>query len=120
MRATHFYSNNNRYWTELYQHCVLSEQARGQAEAMVSYAFTVPVLPGVARTVSRRTHDVGRTCSPRAMAQGWESPTEWKTAGSGVGSKGMQRIEFIIRQDGTVEERVTGVRGKDCVEVSFA
>lgn len=38
--------------------------------------------------------------------------------GQGVQAKGLQTIEFIIRQDGSVEEKVTGIAGKDCTKVS--
>lgn len=31
-----------------------------------------------------------------------------------------QQIEFIIRKDGTVEERVTGVSGPDCEKITDA
>lgn len=39
--------------------------------------------------------------------------------GKGVSQKGIQRIEFVIRQDGTVEETVTGVKGAHCESVRF-
>jgi len=31
---------------------------------------------------------------------------------------GKQEIEFIIKPDGTVEEKVTGVNGPDCEEIT--
>jgi hypothetical protein len=33
---------------------------------------------------------------------------------------GRQQIEFVIKPDGTVEERVTGVAGPDCEKVTAA
>jgi len=32
----------------------------------------------------------------------------------------LEEIEFIIRPDGTVEEKVTGIRGSDCTTVTEA
>ena len=31
---------------------------------------------------------------------------------------GMQEIEFVIHPDGRVEEKVTGVKGKNCQEIT--
>ncbi|PXF47885.1 hypothetical protein BWQ96_02271 [Gracilariopsis chorda] len=38
--------------------------------------------------------------------------------GSGFQAKGLQTIEFRIRQNGTVEEKVTGVRGSHCEKLT--
>jgi hypothetical protein len=32
----------------------------------------------------------------------------------------MQEIEFILHPDGRIEERVTGIQGKDCVVLTQA
>lgn len=85
---------------------------------MSQFAFATP-----ARFLFRGSPR-GSTCAARrrpntvASADQWGTPSEWQTAGSGIPQKGLQEIEFIIRQDGTVEEKVTGVRGKDCVKLT--
>lgn len=33
---------------------------------------------------------------------------------------GRQQIEFVIKADGTVEEKVTGINGPDCEQVTEA
>lgn len=84
---------------------------------MMSYAFTSSVAIRATRSVGRCTCNVRKTVPPRAMAEAWNAE-EWRTSGRSAQPSGLQEIEYIIRQDGTVEEKVTGVRGKDCVEVS--
>lgn len=81
-----------------------------------AFASSVPLLRG--SSPRRATCAARRRRSPRASAEEWEAPpAEWESAGSNVPSRGLQEIEFIIRPDGMVEEKVTGVRGKDCVKV---
>jgi hypothetical protein len=38
--------------------------------------------------------------------------------GGGGGGGGIIRVEYIIRPDGRVEKRVTGVAGEDCLKVT--
>lgn len=83
----------------------------------MSYAFTSPTPVRATAPVRQCTCPARKTTPPRAMAEAWDEQN-WRTSGRSGQSKGIQEIEYIIRQDGTVEERVMGVRGKDCVEVS--
>jgi len=70
-----------------------------------------------------KTSHKASTCSRRpiiASAGGgssWQAAESYEAMGKGVQAKGMQQIEFIIRQDGRVEELVTGIKGTDCVKV---
>lgn len=45
------------------------------------------------------------------------APNDWASLGNGNVKSHVQRIEFIIRPGGMVEERVTGVKGQSCEKV---
>lgn len=84
---------------------------------MTQVAFTSPsvlIVRGQRRisTCSRR-----QLRTPIASTNQYGTPAEWKTAGNGISPQGMRTVEFIIRQDGRVEEKVTGMKGADCLKV---
>lgn len=63
----------------------------------------------------RRTTTIRATNGTPPGSPNYE--TNWETLGKGFQSKGLQRIEFIVRPGGKVEEVVTGVKGKACENV---
>lgn len=83
------------------------------SELAFTNAVTLPV-----RYASRSA-----TCSRRPLrmqvqsGSQYDTPSEWQTAGNGNSAGAFQTIEFIIRQDGRVEEKVTGTKGTECVKV---
>ena len=86
--------------------------------AFVSVALPVRSGRRPKQTCSRRSYVAAMAGQGGPDADpSWEQTPNYQTMGSGVPSSGLQRIEFIIRQDGTVEETVTGVRGKHCEKV---
>lgn len=80
----------------------------------MSAAFVTPLV-----LIPRRAR---RSTCTRAQAKGAGGMDDW-TGSEDWGEernvqKGVQRLEFVIRQDGTVTELVTGVRGTDCVKLT--
>ncbi|CDF38794.1 unnamed protein product [Chondrus crispus] len=73
-------------------------------------------LPRAAPT-RRATCGARPRCVPKAGAESWDKAAAWEKTPQ-MPSKGVQEIEFIIKQDGTVEERVTGLRGKNCIKLT--
>jgi Protein of unknown function (DUF2997) len=76
------------------------------------------------RVSAARTRRCGRSPQRAAVIAQTGQSTDYEGGNTNygangmTGSFGMQRIEYIIRPDGRVEEKVTGVRGKCCEEVT--
>lgn len=91
------------------------------SEKHTAMAF-VSAFPSTGRASQRRVCR-RRPCTVASAGSDSGTPSvnspNYELLGSGFQGKGLQTIEFRIRQNGTVEEKVTGVRGPDCQKVSF-
>lgn len=79
-------------------------------------AFASSVLLPHTAPRRRATCTVRPRQAPRAAEESWDKAGEWEKNAK-IPAKGIQEVEFIIKQDGSVEERVTGIRGKNCINV---
>ena len=70
------------------------------------------------RTTTCKRQPKWRASSSWNSSESWDNTASYQQMGNGNPSKGLQTLKFVIRQDGTVEETVTGVRGASCEQVT--
>ncbi|KAI0562193.1 hypothetical protein FGB62_64g146 [Gracilaria domingensis] len=86
----------------------------------MKHAFVSPIsIPShrVKRNACQRRPAIVANANEQSGAS-WQNTPNYQTLGTGMQAKGIQTIEFSIRPNGIIEEKVTGVRGKNCQKLT--